>query len=433
MESDDESDEIVLNDEHYPVETTSEQKNFFEFLQYLIPQNTILYIQYCLLRIPFLLIYDYFFSEQFFNLIQRVCQFSIDRLKQENQTLFQPIISLLDNSLFHTLIHLNLHLSIPILGSLVLVLLLLCTDQRLVLIYSYSISFYVFYFYYQFNYHQLHIQWNIFILQFLLSLIYLQMLNMRSQVRINNLQKSFCYCAPILYFFTRYFLSIRMSCLILNIYYCLWLICHLLEIILYQRESIYHFLRYGILTNLLQIYHNLGLQVLLNYLQEHIHFLTLLKLFWLVKISVIPLCIRMIYTQPFVKNATIEYTNETLINTIYFTTMFYGTETIFCLISLSCIISTIMKILTHRLFRLLHLWNEEVEQIGTVIGIMFFLLLFQSNITQLNLDRRHIPLLKAFSLLFVAILHFLHTVLEPQLLKIAMQTVTKNIAFEQNK
>ena len=88
-----------------------------------------------------------------------------------------------------------------------------------------------------------------------------------------------------------------------------------------------------------------------------------------------------------------------------------------------------MKSISHRLFRLLHLWTEDVEQIGTVIGVMFFLLLFQSNITRLDLNRRHVPLLKAFSLLIVALFHFLHTMLEPQLLKVAMQTMTTRMAF----
>ncbi len=103
----------------------------------------------------------------------------------------------------------------------------------------------------------------------------------------------------------------------------------------------------------------------------------------------------------------------------------------FSLISLACLISHIMKTISHRLFRLLHLWTEDVEQIGTVVGVMFFLLLFQSNITRLDLNRRHVPLLKAFSLLIVALFHFLHTILEPQLLKIAMQTMTTRMAFNQ--
>ena len=89
-----------------------------------------------------------------------------------------------------------------------------------------------------------------------------------------------------------------------------------------------------------------------------------------------------------------------------------------------------MKNLFLRLFRLLRLWSDDVEQIGTLIGVMFFLLLFQSNINRLDLNRRHIPLFKAFSLLIIALLHFLHNILEPQLLKIAMQTMTTRMAFE---
>jgi hypothetical protein len=101
------------------------------------------------------------------------------------------------------------------------------------------------------------------------------------------------------------------------------------------------------------------------------------------------------------------------------------------LISLACLVSHGIKIISHRVFHLLHLWTEEVEQIGIVIGLMFFVLLFQSNLTRLDLNRRHVPLLKAFSLLIVALFHFLHTILEPQLLKVAMQTMTTRMAFDQ--
>lgn len=100
------------------------------------------------------------------------------------------------------------------------------------------------------------------------------------------------------------------------------------------------------------------------------------------------------------------------------------------MISLACLVAYGMRKMCDRLFRFLHIRTENVEQIGTVIGVMFFLLLFQWNITQLDLHRRHIPLLKTVSLIIVALFHFLHTILEPQLLQVAMQTMTTNIAFE---
>lgn len=92
-----------------------------------------------------------------------------------------------------------------------------------------------------------------------------------------------------------------------------------------------------------------------------------------------------------------------------------------------------MKIVSYRLFRRLHIWSEDVEQIGVVMGVMFFLLLFQSNLNRLDLNQRHVPLLKAFSLLIVALFHFIHTTLEPQLLKVAMQTVTNTMVFQEEE
>ena len=102
------------------------------------------------------------------------------------------------------------------------------------------------------------------------------------------------------------------------------------------------------LNELISVYENLGMQMVLNYLQTRIQITTLLKIFWLTKVFVLPLGIRAIYTSPFVANIArfpnvtmnngmlgynvtmhrnAEY-NVTLTKTIYFTTMYYGTETV---------------------------------------------------------------------------------------------------------
>lgn len=49
----------------------------------------------------------------------------------------------------------------------------------------------------------------------------------------------------------------------------------------------------------------------------------------------------------------------------------------------------------------------------------------------MDLNRRHIPLLKALSLIIIALFHFLHTILEPELLKVAMQTMTVQMVFDE--
>lgn len=99
-----------------------------------------------------------------------------------------------------------------------------------------------------------------------------------------------------------------------------------------------------------------------------------------------------------------------------------------------------MDIISSRIFRSLDLWSDTAEQVGTLTGVIFFLLIFQSNLIILDLNIRHIPLLKAFGLLPVATCSFLHTVLEPALLKTAMQNMLANVltteldeTTEQNK
>ncbi len=56
---------------------TTRRKTFYEYFQRFIPQQTIVYIQYCLLRIPFVLIYDYLFTEKFTSLIHILIQISL--------------------------------------------------------------------------------------------------------------------------------------------------------------------------------------------------------------------------------------------------------------------------------------------------------------------------------------------------------------------
>jgi predicted secreted protein len=219
-----------------------------------------------------------------------------------------------------------------VVGLILLTVLLLCSDRRLVIFYSYAISLLVIYFYHQIN-RFANINMNMFILQFLLSCICIQMLNIRSHVYTYKLQIRCCYFAPFIFLITRYLLPF-------NIFYLCWMFIHFSELVIYQRNMIFYLIRNRFLSELINFYDNFGLQTLLAYLQQHIHIVILLKIFWLTKIIVLPLGIRTIYANPFIINSTtktdINITNttdmvynETLIKTIYFTSIFYGTETIF--------------------------------------------------------------------------------------------------------
>ncbi|CAF2711084.1 unnamed protein product [Rotaria sp. Silwood2] len=444
MDSDDDNEEINLIDEFITQsirrDIENEHKTYIKYFQRFISRQTLMYIQYCLLRIPFLLIYDYLFTEQFLLLMDYVLQYSIETIEQKNQLLLKPMSYILHSYFFQTLIYINLIFSIPVLGFILLIFLLICSNQRLVTLYSYIITLLVIYFYYQIN-RLTNFPMNILILQCLLSLIYIQMINLRTHVYTYKIQKRFCLFAPWLFIIIRYSLSLNYSIYIINLYYLLWASIYIFELYLSQRETIIYVIRIHLLNELMNFYENFGVQRLINYLQQRIDLVTLLNIFWLTKILILPLGIRTMHTNPFITNTIIQNTtndinlttnyNETLTKTIYFTILFYGTETSFTLISLACLVSYAIKIISHRLFRRLNLWNEDVEQIGTIIGVMFFLLLFQSNLTRLDLDRRHVPLLKAFSILVIALFHFLHTILEPELLKVAMQTMTLKMAFDQ--
>lgn len=95
-------------------ERSIEPKRFFERF---LPEQTIIYMQYCLLRIPFLLFYDYLFSHQFHTFIESILKYSIELFEQQHEILFKPITYLLRSYLFQLLVHLNLVLSIPVLGK----------------------------------------------------------------------------------------------------------------------------------------------------------------------------------------------------------------------------------------------------------------------------------------------------------------------------
>ena len=121
MDSDDEQDELNVAEEflrHSALRETVERPTFFGHLQRWVPRETIVYIQYCLLRIPFLLLYDYIFTEQFSQLIDGFLHYSMDVIDQEKHVFFVPISYILHSLLFQGLIEVNLLFSIPILGRI---------------------------------------------------------------------------------------------------------------------------------------------------------------------------------------------------------------------------------------------------------------------------------------------------------------------------
>lgn len=320
-----------------------------ERFQRFVPQQTIIYIQYCLLRIPFLLFYDYLFTEKFATLIDYGFKKSIQLIDQERFSSTKWFSKILNHPSFAILLQVNLLISIPILALLIVILLLLATDKRLVFFYSYTISFLVIYFDYQMTSlaeNPTSSSINMCVLQFLLSSVYIQMLNIRPKARSYKLQTRLCHFAPCALLMTRFLLSSNWSIYLLKSYYVVWALIHLSEFLFFHQHILTEIFSLRLMKELFHLQQNFGFQTLISYLQTRIYVGTLMKIFWLTKILVLPLGIRSIYSNPYIMNITSninetdsiehltfdeKYTNynETSMKTMYFTALFYGTETTF--------------------------------------------------------------------------------------------------------
>lgn len=214
--------------------------------------------------------------------------------------------------------------------------------------YSYTVSFLVIYFYYQMHrLTDMHI--NMILLQIILSSVYIQMINMRSTVQSTALQRTLCYLVPVLFVITRFLFPSNFGLYIWKSYFLIWTSVHLSEALVFQRSTIIRSIRSEFVNDMMVLYENRGFQIVLNYLQENIHIVSLLKIFWFTKILISPLGIRAVYTNPFVNNVTRDWNltaltshltinasmenrwnyNETHASTMYFTAIYYGTETVF--------------------------------------------------------------------------------------------------------
>lgn len=330
-------------------EAPPRRKTIREHFQRFIPPQTIVYIQYCLLRIPFLLIYDYLFTEKFASAIADGFQQSLQLAEQGKFTSLKSLAHILAHPIAATIVQLNLLASTPIIAFLFIILLLLASDKQLVMFYSYTISFLVIYFDYQMTSlaeNPTSSSINMCVLQFILSSIYIQMLNIRPKTRSYKLQTYLCHFAPCALLLTRFLLPSSMNIYLLKSYYWIWALVHLSEFLFFHRQILTNIFSPRLIQELYHLQQNFGFQTLISYLQTRIFVGTLMKIFWLTKILVLPLGFRAIYSNPYIINGTLsinetdsigsisfeeKYTNynETLVKTIYFTALFYGTETTF--------------------------------------------------------------------------------------------------------
>uniref|UniRef100_A0A2A4JAX4 RING-type domain-containing protein n=2 Tax=Heliothis virescens TaxID=7102 RepID=A0A2A4JAX4_HELVI len=96
-----------------------------------------------------------------------------------------------------------------------------------------------------------------------------------------------------------------------------------------------------------------------------------------------------------------------------------GCETITAVLGMTSVISFFCHYIGNFFQWILLTDEEEDKSIGTVSAILFYVLALQTGLTSLNPEKRFIRLCRNFCLLFTALLHFLHNIVNPMLMSLS--------------
>lgn len=96
-----------------------------------------------------------------------------------------------------------------------------------------------------------------------------------------------------------------------------------------------------------------------------------------------------------------------------------GCETITAVLGMTSVISFFCHYIGNFFQWILLTDEEDDKSIGTVSAILFYILALQTGLTSLNPEKRFIRLCRNFCLLFTALLHFLHNIVNPMLMSLS--------------
>ncbi|XP_004922106.1 protein TRC8 homolog [Bombyx mori] len=96
-----------------------------------------------------------------------------------------------------------------------------------------------------------------------------------------------------------------------------------------------------------------------------------------------------------------------------------GCETITAVLGMTSVISFFCHYIGNFFQWILLTDEEEDKSIGTVSAILFYILALQTGLTSLHPEKRFIRLCKNVCLLFTALLHFLHNIVNPMLMSLS--------------
>ena len=174
----------------------------------------------------------------------------------------------------------------------------------------------------------------------------------------------------------------------------------------------------------------IGLQAFIEDQWNRLHVPQVLRIFCLVRVLYQISCYVSLPWQerPPQLNTTEDYSSEN-ITLIAQNLLVRSCETVIALLGTTSIISYIAHYVGLFMAACIGSNTEEDRNMGTVSAILFFILALQTGLTGLDADKRLIRLFRNFALLSTAILHFVHSMVNPVLLTLS---ASRNVSFQKH-
>lgn len=150
-----------------------------------------------------------------------------------------------------------------------------------------------------------------------------------------------------------------------------------------------------------------------------LHVPQVLRVFWLTRLA--EQCVFLLADAAHTEYQTNGLISVTL-DTIWFVVkelLVRGCETIIAVMGMTSIISSISHYIGYVMQTFLLLEDPEDRSIGTVSAILFFVLALQTGLTGMEPEKRFLRLYRNLCLLFTAVLHFIHNMVNPLLLSLS--------------
>ncbi|KAF4533195.1 hypothetical protein B566_EDAN001737 [Ephemera danica] len=156
-----------------------------------------------------------------------------------------------------------------------------------------------------------------------------------------------------------------------------------------------------------------GLTALLENEWIRLNVPSVLRTFWLLRVAehAIAVATKCVLTQETCASTTfVDLPRELLVS---------GCETQTAVLGMTSIVSYICHYIGSFFQWILLTEDEDDRSIGTVSAILFFILALQTGLTGLEPEKRFIRLCRNFCLLFTALLHFIHNIVNPLLMSLS--------------